>query len=117
MLLLLLLYTPRRRRRRRRRRLAGAERGSRLLQAVLNSICDRVCATQDALEGRRPVQGVETLEDTARTARRVLGGAHPMVGKIERNLKESRAALRARETPPTRTDAREDGDLDEVDDA
>ena len=45
-------------------------------------------------------EAVETLEDTARTARRVLGGAHPMVGTIERNLKESRAALCARETPP-----------------
>ena len=45
-------------------------------------------------------EAVETLENTARTARRVLGGAHPMVGTIERNLKESRAALCARETPP-----------------
>ena len=60
-------------------------------------------------------EAVETLEDTARTARRVLGGAHPMVGKIERNLRESRSVLRARET--TSTDAREDGDLDEVEDA
>ena len=63
-------------------------------------------------------EAVETLEDTARTARRVLGGAHPMVGKVERNLlevRELRAALAAHETPPT--DAREDGDLEEVEDA
>ncbi len=60
-------------------------------------------------------EAVTTLEDAERTARRVLGGAHPMVGKIERNLRESRSVLRARET--TSTDAREDGDLDEVEDA
>ena len=39
-----------------------------------------------------------TLEDLAPTARRVLGGAHPDTGKIERNLQSARATLRARET-------------------
>ena len=39
------------------------------------------------------------LEETERTARRVLGGAHPMVVGIETCLQEARAALRARETP------------------
>ena len=45
-------------------------------------------------------EAVTTLEDTARAARRVLGGANPLVAKIERALRESRAALHARETPP-----------------
>ena len=42
-------------------------------------------------------EAVETLEDTARTARRVLGGAHPTVEGIESSLRNSRALLRARE--------------------
>ena len=42
---------------------------------------------------------ITTLEDTARTARRVLGGAHPLATGIETSLREARAALRARETP------------------
>ena len=45
-------------------------------------------------------EAVATLEDTARTARRVFGGAHPLTSKIEVDLQEARAALRARETPP-----------------
>jgi hypothetical protein len=40
-------------------------------------------------------EGVNTLEETARTARRVLGSAHPLFGMIERDLRKSRAALRA----------------------
>ena len=39
-----------------------------------------------------------TLEETDRTARRVLGGAHPLTSVIENNLLLARAALRARET-------------------
>jgi hypothetical protein len=39
-----------------------------------------------------------TLEETLATARRVLGGAHPLVPTIERDLRKARAALRARET-------------------
>ena len=42
-------------------------------------------------------EAVATLEDTARTARRVLGGAHPLTTHIERTLQNARAALRARE--------------------
>ena len=38
-----------------------------------------------------------TLEDTARIARRVFGGAHPLAVQIERELRRARAALRARE--------------------
>ena len=48
-------------------------------------------------------EAVTTLEDTERIARRVLGGAHPATGTIQRSLWESRAlaALRARDTPPS----------------
>ena len=45
-------------------------------------------------------EAITTLEDTERTARRVLGGAHPLTSTIERYSREARAALRARETPP-----------------
>ena len=44
-------------------------------------------------------EAVTTLEDTERTARRVLGGAHPLAATIEYHMRYSRAALRARETP------------------
>ena len=44
-------------------------------------------------------EGVTTFEDTARTARRVLGGAHPLVPDIENDLRNVRTVLRARETP------------------
>ncbi len=44
-------------------------------------------------------EGVETLEDTERIARRVFGVAHPLTKAIERSLQNARAALRARETP------------------
>ena len=42
-------------------------------------------------------EAVTTLEDTARTARRVLGSAHPSTAGIELSLRNARAALRARE--------------------
>ena len=38
-----------------------------------------------------------TLEDAARIARRVFGGAHPTVADIEISLRNSRRALRDRE--------------------
>ena len=44
-------------------------------------------------------EAVTTLEETARIARRVLGGAHPITEWIEADLQEAQAALRARETP------------------
>ncbi len=47
-------------------------------------------------------EAVTTLEDTTQTARRVLGGAHPVVVLIETLLQIARAALHARETPPRR---------------
>jgi len=42
-------------------------------------------------------EAVTILEDTERTARRVLGGAHPTTKNIEGALRVARAALRARE--------------------
>ena len=42
-------------------------------------------------------ESVTTLEETALIARRVLGGAHPLTSAIEGDLREPRAALRARE--------------------
>ena len=47
-------------------------------------------------------EAVTTLEDTEQTARRVLGGAHPLTTSLEGDLQDARAALRARETPPTK---------------
>jgi len=44
-------------------------------------------------------ESVATLEDTARTAQRVFGGAHPLTKAIEGGLRDARAALAARETP------------------
>ena len=43
-------------------------------------------------------EAVNTLEETARTARRVFGGAHPIAETIKNQLREARAALAARET-------------------
>ena len=42
-------------------------------------------------------EAVTTHEEMERTARRVLGGAHPRVVEIEETLRDARAALRARE--------------------
>ena len=46
-------------------------------------------------------EAMTTLEDTERTARRVLGGAHPFAVKIQTGLRKARAALHAHETPPS----------------
>ena len=48
-------------------------------------------------------EAVTTLEDGERIARRVLGGAHPVVSNMETSLRKARAALRARETPSSET--------------
>ena len=44
-------------------------------------------------------EAVMTLRETERTARRVLGGSHPLTEVVEFRLREARAALAARETP------------------
>ena len=45
-------------------------------------------------------EAVATLEGADQIARRVLGGAHPSTTVIEGAMREARATLRARETPP-----------------
>ena len=60
----------------------------------VQTLCRDPNATLDDLR-----EALTTLEDTAPTARRVLGGAHPLTVDVESNLREARAALRARETP------------------
>ena len=42
-------------------------------------------------------EAVTTLEDARRIARRVFGGAHPTTTGVAYDLREARAALRARE--------------------
>ena len=53
---------------------------------------------------RRPLddlrEAVTTLEYVERTARRVFGGANPISEAAETSLRNARAALAARETPP-----------------
>ena len=44
-------------------------------------------------------EAVTTFEELERTARRVFGGAHPLTTRVKCQLREARAALRARETP------------------
>ena len=61
-----------------------------------DSLCRADGATLDDVR-----EAVETLEDTERTARRVLGGAHPHTVDMEQSLRKARAALRAREPPAT----------------
>jgi tetratricopeptide (TPR) repeat protein len=43
-------------------------------------------------------EALTTLEDAGRTARRVLGGAHPITAGIERDLQMARAGLSARDS-------------------
>ena len=56
--------------------------------------CDAAATLDDIREAKT------SLEDVERTARRVFGGAHPLITAIEQCLRNARAALRVRETPP-----------------
>ena len=58
-------------------------------------------------------EAVATLEEIERIARRVFGGAHPTTALIEASLGESRAALRARETPSPAGSARDPSAADD----
>ena len=62
------------------------------------ALCGDTGATLDDLR-----EAVTTLEETERIARRVFGSAHPFTSNIEVSLRQSRAALRARETPSGRS--------------
>ena len=55
-------------------------------------LCRADCATLDDLR-----EAVTTLEETLLLARRVLGRTHPITGLIDKELRNARAALRARE--------------------
>ena len=57
------------------------------------ALCMDPGATLDDLR-----EAVTTLTDAERTARRVLGGAHPTTKGIEKELRDVQAALGARET-------------------
>ena len=46
-------------------------------------------------------EAVETVEETERIARRVLGGAHPLSKQFKISLRDARATLRAREETPS----------------
>jgi tetratricopeptide (TPR) repeat protein len=56
------------------------------------TLCNDPSATLDDLR-----EAVTTLDELTRTARRVLGGAHPLTVNIERALQKARAALAARD--------------------
>ena len=47
-------------------------------------------------------EAVTTLDDAGRTARRVLGGRHPLTEEIESGLRHTRPVLRYHETLPRR---------------
>ena len=59
-----------------------------------NALCEDDVATLDDVR-----EAVEMLEETTRTARRVLGGAHPRLGVFEESLQNARTVLRARNPP------------------
>ena len=56
------------------------------------ALSEDTCATLDDLR-----EAVTTLEDVERTARRVLGGAHPDTAEFEDELRKARAVLAVRE--------------------
>ena len=66
----------------------------RMRETYARALYDDPNATLDNLR-----EAVTTLEDTNRTARRVLGGQHPTTKDIERDFRNARAKLNARETP------------------
>ena len=77
-----------------RRVLGGSHDLSLMMRSIYAwALYEDPAATLDNLR-----EAVEVLEETTRTARRVLGGAHPLAEAIERTLGDARAALRARET-------------------
>ena len=59
------------------------------------ALCEDPAATLDEI-----LEAATTLEETEPTARRVLGGAHPITVAIADTLRRARAALHAREAPP-----------------
>ena len=68
----------------------------RMRKGYARALCEDASATLNDVR-----EAVTTLEETERTARRVMGRAHPLTTAIEHDLRHSRAILRAREAPPT----------------
>ena len=68
------------------------------LKLTMRKICAMALYKDDGatLEDLREV--VTMLEDAERTARRVLGGTHPLTSQIEQHLPNARDTLRERET-------------------
>ena len=60
------------------------------------SLCVNPNVTRDELR-----EAATMLEEIEPTARRVLGDAHPHVPVVESHVRNARAVLRARDTPPT----------------
>ena len=65
------------------------------LQTARATLAGSLCKDGATLDDLR--EAATMLEETERTARRVLGGAHPTVAQIEESLRNARAALRANE--------------------
>ena len=61
-------------------------------EALYRSLYSDAGATLDDLR-----EAVSTLAEIEQTARRVLGGAHPLTSSMELSLQDARAALAARE--------------------
>ena len=72
----------------------GDQTTLRMRWVYAQSLCGDANATLDDL-----CEAVTTFEDAVRIARRLLGGAHPLVLDIEHDLRAARAVLHARETP------------------
>ena len=64
----------------------------RMRKNYAGALCKNDAATLDDIR-----EAVTTLEDVERTARRVLGGAHPTTSNVEKTLREARDALAVRE--------------------
>ena len=69
------------------------------LQFRMRMACNRVLCEDPAKTLDDLREAVSMLEEIEPTARRVLGGAHPITAGIERDLQEARDVLRSRETP------------------
>ena len=72
----------------------GCETTLKMRRTCAEALYKDPAATLDDLR-----EAVTTLVDIERTARRVLGGAHPLTETIDSELEKTRAALRNRETP------------------
>jgi hypothetical protein len=70
------------------RRVLGESSDLTLRLRALGALCYEPDATLEDLR-----ESVETFEDTTRIARRVMGGGHPFLGAMERDLEKSRANL------------------------